>query len=290
MSLPWKFDTLGVMGGLAPISGTRGVFLTSAGVDVSSAMVVSGGTIGTGYNADAALVLRRGRSVSQTIAAGGCMFVSSGGVSFNALTISGGSILVFRGGSAFGFAGNGTLRVSAGGVAISGVISASFISNFGEVANFTITYGGINVNAGTMHDCITSRATVTVYSALVADHIMRGGTMALKQGASITSGVVVSDGVLNVSSGIASDTTVSSGASAVVSSGGIASHFTSVDGATVQVLSGGSATTNGTAYGVSVAEGGALTVESGGLALNVTAENPADVVVIDGGTVYPPLT
>ena len=94
MSLAWKSDPLGVMGGLAPIPGSRGVFLTSDGAAVSSAMIVRGGTVGTGFPGDRMDVFSRGRTRGCEISAGGRAYISGGGTLIQNVT-SGRSLLYY---------------------------------------------------------------------------------------------------------------------------------------------------------------------------------------------------
>ena len=250
MSLPWRFDPLGVMGGLVPVSGTRGVFLTSGGAVVSSAMIVSGGTVGNGYPGNVMNVYNRGKAIEQTVASGGSMTVSSGGVASDTIIFNGGYLYV-SGGSAFNtiVSSDGTMNVSSGGIAY----------------DFTVYRGGTLI---AQPNCITSGGVNS------GSFVVSGNTYSL-----------VTHYWVNVwGGGVTHDTTVSSGGALYLHQKSINIPFND-ENATIS--SGGRMIIDGTsvAFATLVLSGGTLTVSSGGAALDVTSAAGAVVTVLEGGTI-----
>ena len=120
MSLYWNFNPLGITGALTPVSGVRGVFVSSGSVPVSSAMTVTGGTVANGYPGNRLYVYSRGKAIEQTVASGGRMYVCSGGAAGGITALFSGRLDVSSGGVASNTTviSNGTIIVSSGAVAV----------------------------------------------------------------------------------------------------------------------------------------------------------------------------
>lgn len=239
-----------------PISGTRGVFTSSGSTPVASAMVVSGGTLGTGSPATTALIFSRGQAVAQTVAAGGSITVSSGGIATSAVLSSGGRMNVSSGGAA------SDTTVSSGCSAV--------VSSGGSAMNTTVLFGG--------------RCYAEASGSIISATCESTGIVHARGVGAVVSSVAASGYVYVLLSATARDVTIESNGFCNTSAKASISGAVIKRGGTMVVASAGTATN------ADVKSGGKLTVSSGGLALNVTAENPADVVVIEGGTIYPPLS
>ena len=320
MSLYYKYNPLGLGNAQPPVVNVRGVFLQSNSILVSSAMTITGGTIGDDYPGNRMDVYSRGRAVDTVIRVGGSMNISSGGVASSAMVSSDGLLTVYNGGELVepGVVTGGTISISSGGVLSGGVISSwngAFIYiNSGGVSYDTETRGiQFQVRSGgAAHRPVIRNGQIQLRGS-VYDFVMSGGVISAYNGAGgiISGGTINGGGILLSAGRVASDVIVAgsngyiwvrggtivnpviSATGAFAVSGGLASNFTSLDGAAVAIVSGGSATTAGTAYGVRVEEGAELTVESNGklyiqsgkTAYGVTVSLGGSVVVSAGGVV-----
>ena len=230
MGLYWKFDPLGTAGGtLTPIAGSRGVFLSSGTTLVSSAMKISGGTVGTGYPGDN-------------------MYIYSGGVATDTTVLNGGNMYIFSGGVASGITrdkvASGDIYVSAHGRANDIVQSARYLYCFGGTVSHVNMLGGALVvrrragePSGQAEDVVMAPwTTLAVYDSATVVSCVLSGTSAKANVSSggLISSAVVSTGLLTVyNGGTAHTATISSGGSLTVSSGGVATDVTSMTGAVV---------------------------------------------------------
>lgn len=236
MALYWRFDPLGTAGGtLTPIAGSRGVFLSSGTTLVSSAMQISGGTVGSGYAADK-------------------MYVYSGGVATDTSVLGGGVMHIRSGGVGSGIVGGGN------GIYVSTYGRAEYIS----ANKYVYCYGGTVTHARFPSGVLITSRRPEEDSPCSAEDVTFGNwtTLSIKSGTSVISCVlsgtsakgtvssgalissaVVSTGLLTVlGGGSAHIATIRSGGSLTVSSGGVATDVTSMTGAVVTVIDGGTIT------------------------------------------------
>lgn len=232
MGLYWKFDPLGTAGGsLTPIAGSRGVFLSSGTALVSSAMRITGGTVGSGYPGDKMYVYSGGVATDNSVLGGGVMYVYSGGVATSATATAGGNIYVSAGGRA------------------THIDCTNYIYCFGGTVTEVSLRGGaltLRTRPGEpptrAEDVVTGKwTTLTVQSATVVSCVLSGtGAKAHASSGGLISSATVSTGLLTVyRGGSAHIATIRSGGSLTVSSGGVATDVTSMTGAVVTVIEGG---------------------------------------------------
>ena len=118
--IPYRMNPLGSGW---PKEGSYGVFLTSSGTAVSSAIVTSGAIVsGTDYEQ---AVYSHGTARETVVSSGGIQIVSSGGVTTSSI-LDGGRQIVSSGASAsYTVINNGGLMlVSSGGISISAAVSS----------------------------------------------------------------------------------------------------------------------------------------------------------------------
>ena len=273
MALYWKFNPLGLDGALYPIPGVRGVFVSSGNVVVSSAMTLSGGTVGdqAGTIGKTVEAYSRGVAVGQTIGRGGIMRAYPGGLLADISITSGGFATVLSGGSATNVSlsmntdailyvsgavtgiemSRGKIEVRSNGIVNSARCSGGYTNiSGGGAVNDSFFIGGATVSAYT--DGVVNRCTI--HSARID-----GGTICN----------CTFSGAITLSRGFASDTVCHPPAHFRIG-GGIASNTTmqgSSDNAncSMSVSSGGVAIGgNQTDAFVTVYRGGILSGFSGG--------------------------
>ncbi len=247
-----------------------------------------------------------------TIAAGGSMYIASGGSAVNVIwtpcvgtvTVNDGGYITYQSsysGCYFGSADvllsqglnisdktvAGSMYIFSGGYADNNTVNSNgtvFISSGGSANNTTISKGNLYVSAG-------GAADNTIVNS--------GGAMTISSGGTANSTTVNSSGKINVSSGGSANSTIlNSGAALAVSSGGTVNgtvinsggylYITmNVSACDTTINSGGSMSIagRGSATDISI-NGGILSVSSGGSAVNVIwTPCVGSVSIADGGYV-----
>ena len=307
-----------------PIAGLRGTwwYVSSGGATVSSAMTISGGTIGLGERGAYMEVWSRGTASAVAIANGGLMRVFEGGTAQQTALFSSGMLSIREGGSASGTtisAANASYLISSGGVTTDDLLKGA-----GAVTNL---YRG-----GLMERPILSAGTLRVSGGTILGPTVRNGDLYISSGGKLLGGeqsggyVHISSGGLFsgfsggpriysggsgcaltvpkgqtarvISSGILSGATVSSGGFLHASGGTI--HQAEIASAGSMFLYKGAANdtivsrggrlyiSGGVASGITAGGAGAgwtyLYVSSGGLACDVTVSTGCRLYVFSGGT------
>ena len=263
-----------------PREGSFGVFLTSSGTALSSAIIMSGAVVsGTGGSQT---VYSRGTARETVISSGGTMLVSSGGTANGTIVNSGGYMFVYSGASASGaIIHNGAIAAVRGGTLASAVISSggSLAHNAGSVSGIFKAVGGlatITVNPDYTVADVTSEGgqTLTVSSGVLSGYsAMDGDSFFVQNGGCIISGLATSGTAL---------------ARFVAESGGAVSRCSAVDGGRIQIGSGGTGIRLVASHAMIYASYGGLvhtaTVYPGGglrLALSAQVDN---LWTLSGGT------
>ena len=190
-----------------PVDGQTGVWIKEAGITISSAMKMTGATVGSGQSQ---YIYNRGLASSCTISAGGTQYISSGGTARDCAVVR--FQYVMPGGAALGtiLAGSGAPR--------------QFMSSGAWASGTVLDYIGAAMQVGA--------------GASAADITLRRGTLWLTGSAG---GITISSNAVTsvYAGGIGSAFTLASGANLVVASGASALAVTSNAGANVTVESGG---------------------------------------------------
>lgn len=261
----------------------RGVFLTSGGVFIESAMTVSGGTIGTDYLADRMDVHNRGIAIEQTIVDGGEMYVSAGGIANTTVVSSAGKMFIRPEGFVSGLLieSGAEAEVERGWVE-QAVVNGSYVITSDSTIKTTIVNGGgvMTVSHSEIFGATVDGGSLSFVGSCIIEDVAfgsSGGNISLAGPDNTISGLTVTSGaVLTVSSGgVATSAVVMSGGRMNVSSGGIWQDgllhgVCFVYGVGVvrgtQIKTGGYINVSaGTVSGVSVDPGAAIYISSGGL-------------------------
>jgi autotransporter passenger strand-loop-strand repeat protein len=242
-----------------------------------SAGVSSGGiTISTG---DEWLI--SGSAVDFTVLSGGSAVVFAGGTASGTVVHSSGSFTVSSGGivSLTTVGSDGSATVSSGGIATYTTLSGGFI---------TVSNGGTTVSSLLTIDVQGPDVLVQAASELVqAGGIASDTTVLYFGGQDVNGGSAVSTtvGVLGtetaVFGGATYSTTVSSGGAQDVDPGGTTTSTTIIDGGRELVFGGPFG--GGVASDTAISSGGALFVYSGGSAIGTTISTGGYLVVLPGG-------
>ena len=214
-----------------------------------------------------------GMAISTTVNRGGGMNVYSNGLA-NVTTVNAGGVMeVYSGGIAIGTTVNngGLMHVYSQGVANVTTVSEGFMSVYsGGIANgTTVNTGGFMAvySGGTANGTTVSGARMDVLNYGTATSTTLNGVMYH----------IYMKGILNVSSGTATYTTVNDGGEMHVYNGGVANITTVNNDGEMFVDSGG------TADRTTVNNGGWIGVYSGGSA-NITTINTGLLHIFSGGT------
>ncbi len=222
---------------------------------------------------DTAKIVNGGTLTSSTVAAGGVIAVSSGGINISSTVL--GKDVVSSGGltSAIIVGSGGEQIVSNGGYASGTTVKNSgteIVSSGGYVYSTTVSSGGLMIvsNGGQTGSSVILNGAFEVISAGgsgVGDAIGSGGEILVSAGGSAINSFVGSGGnEIVVSGGFAVSAVVLSGGVVTVQNGGFAVSATVVAGGQVMVFSGGEASAS---Y---IFSGGAQNVQNGGLDVSAT--------------------
>lgn len=204
MSLFYKFNPLGITYGVvSPIPETRGIFVYSGSVIVSSSMSVSGIVLGDGQEATRMNIYSSGVANNITFTDNGLAVVLNGGTMSNSVVGNLATVSVSSGGSA-----NGITVLTGGAISI---IDGNITSSVVSAGGFMFVWGEATVDSSTLYGIMRVSS-----AAVVSDtDVMLGGSMFVSSG------------------GSANATVVSSGGYMKIFAGGIATNITSETGATV---------------------------------------------------------
>ena len=270
----------------------RGVFLTSGGVFIESAMTVSGGTIGTDYLADRMDIHNRGTAIEQSIVDGGEMYVSAGGVANTTVVSSAGKMSIRPDGFASGLLieSGAEADVERGWVEQTVVNGSYTITSDSTIKTTTVNSGGVmTVSHSEIFGATVDGGSLSFVGSCIIEDIAfgsSGGNISLAGPNNTINGLTVTSGaILTVSSGgAATSATVISGGAVMVSSGGVA------DGCGVESLALLTVSSGGLMIGGYVEGGGTYVTRSsayivGGTASNVDARRYGYIIVASQGLV-----
>lgn len=307
-----------------PEEGVRGVFLSSGNTIVSSAMVISGGTIGNGYTEH---IYKRGKAYDQlvdngtlrvfqgglvestyvknhfaTVCQGGLakdMIVGSGSASAN-IYVSGalvgctmvikGAVHVRDGGTATNIVGSaGWLQVSEGGVASSvDILQITDVRVFGgTIYDISLhSSGRLYISSGSVYSCVASAIGLHVSSGgyMQDATLYEGGGYIMVNPGARVSNLVLSSGTSAVNFGLVVGG-VQQDSYFLNSSGGIVSSFSG--GPRILASSYGENLTIMSRSTCRVFAGGSMTsatVLSGGI-LQVSGGTASEIIIVNGGTI-----
>jgi len=208
-----------------PLYGSRGVFLTSSGTVISSAITMDSATVGSN---EIMKIYSSGTANSTAISSGGSMLVYDGGVASSTAISSGGSMAMHWGGTA-----NNT-TVSSGG--------RMEVTSHGIANNTDLSVDGARLivwNSGTANSTtVGSGGSMTVYYDGIANGVTLNsdGSMSVEVEGTANNVTINSGGrmSLEVGSGmVANSVTVNSGGELAVHSGGTALNVVSSAGANI---------------------------------------------------------
>ncbi|GAA4481332.1 Hint domain-containing protein [Gluconacetobacter asukensis] len=241
---------------------------TFYGSPFSSAIVLSGGTLGGGAvnSGGTVTVLNGGILSGATINNSGQVYVSSGGTVSGTTSVTSGGTLVFSSGVSLGYGGSTGVAVFSGG----NVVLNSGTSQY----YYTTTLSG---------------GTLTAYRSPSLTYTSAGGTVVLDgaQGAYSMSTTLVAANINVVAKNGAtlSNTTLLSGNTLTAISGGTVQNISVSSGATLNVSSGAFITSqvtlgNGASASVSVIAGGSIVLNgSNNAALTLTGTGSSTVAI-----------
>lgn len=289
------------------VFGSTGIILNSAGEIVSSAMTVSGISIGTD---EILYIYNNGTADTVTVGSGGSMTVSRGGTASGTIVSGGGVMDVVSGGYASAATIQGRANIRPDGIIESATVNHGVLMlNGGRAINTVIDNNRMNVSNGGIANSTTINsggdAYVILYGHVSNTTINSGGSMVIgplgdakyttvnfggivsgSDGASLTSNTVA--GKMNVIGKVSDNVILSGGSlsfygSAVrtgVSSGGIFNVLGVADSTTI--YEGGIMSVYSSANIASVSSGGSLVVYSSGTAVSVTVNSGGSLVISSG--------